>query len=283
MRLPRFVLIALLVLAAGGIGYLVGIFKPVYDFKTRFDRDELWAHLAQVGAVDFHNRMGLLLQLREGGEEGKQEVIRRLEMTISNSVLMAACTPSGDYSGVDPSRLSKAQVNALRVAKRYCTWYPDVPLRDESRELLRQVSLERLEILDKASPEWETTDFDGKEHAIRDYRGKVVVLDFWNTDCAPCLRAMPQVKQLVQDFKDKPVIVLGMNDDGNEDDARSVIEKLDLNYPNLRAGDLAEKYKVESFPTLLVIDRRGIVRAAHVGYSPKMRKEVTESVKKLLR
>ena len=47
MRLPRFVLIALLVLAAGGIGYLVGIFKPVYDFKTR---------MITVGAVDQGHR-----------------------------------------------------------------------------------------------------------------------------------------------------------------------------------------------------------------------------------
>ena len=141
---------------------------------------------------------------------------------------MAASTPIGDYLGVDPSRLSKIQVDALRLAKRYCGWYPGVPLQENSRELLRQVTFERLEILDKPSPSWETTDFDGKKHAIRDYRGKVVVLDFWNTACASCLRAMPQVKQVVEDFKDKPVTVLGMNDDDNEDDARSVIEKMDL-------------------------------------------------------
>ncbi len=274
MKLPRFVLIALLVLVAGGIGFVAGMAKAGYDMKV---------YMGNSGAAEFYSRIGTLLQLREGGDEGKKDVIRHLEMTISNSVLMAACTPSGNYVGVDPSRLSKAQVDALRLAKRYCGWYPDVPLQEDSRELLRQVTFERLEILDNLSPEWETTDFDGKRHAIRDYRGNVVVLDFWNTGCAPCLRAMPQVKQLVEDFKGKPVIVLGMNDDDNEDDARSVIEKLDLNYPNLRAGDLAEKYKVESFPTLLVIDRRGIVRAAHVGYSPKMREEVTESVKKLLR
>ncbi len=101
MKLPRFVLIAFLVLLAGGVGYLVGIFKPVYDFKTGLYRDS---------ALRFNNRMGLLLQLRDGGDEGKEFVIRHLEMTISNSVLMAACTPSGNYVGVDPSRLSKAQV-----------------------------------------------------------------------------------------------------------------------------------------------------------------------------
>ena len=74
-----------------------------------------------------------------------------------------------------------------------------------------------------------------------------------------------------------------MNNDDNEEDGRSVIKKMELNYPNLKADGLPEKYKVESFPTLLVIDREGIVRAAHVGYSPKLREEVTESVEKLLR
>lgn len=275
MKLPRFVRIALLVLLAGGIGYLVGIFKPVYDFKTG---------LRTRGAAAFHNRIGMLSMLREGGEEGKQEVIRRLEISFSNSVLMAASTPSGNYLGVDPSRLSKIQVDALRLAKRYCDWYPEVPLQSQSRDLLRQVTFERLEILDKPSPEWETTDFDGKKHALRDYRGKVVVLDFWNTGCAPCLRAMPQVKQLVEDFKDQAVAVLGMYTDGEEEeeDGRSIVKKMELNYPNLRADGLPEKYGLRSSPTLLVIDRHGIVRAAHVAHSPRLREEVTESVEKLL-
>ncbi len=98
------------------------------------------------------------------------------------------------------------------------------------------------------------------------------------------MRAMPQVKQLVDDFKGRPVIVLGMNnDDHHEEAGRSVIERMELNYPNLKADSLPEKYKVESFPTLLVSDRKGIIRAAHVGYSPRLREEVTESVEKLLR
>ena len=55
-----------------------------------------------------------------------------------------------------------------------------------------------------------------------------------------------------------------------------------LNYTNLKAEGLPEKYKVQGFPTLIIIDQQGVVRDIHVGFTPQVREEVVEAVEKLL-
>jgi thiol-disulfide isomerase/thioredoxin len=137
-------------------------------------------------------------------------------------------------------------------------------------------------VLNKSAAKWETTDIDGRKHALADYRGKVVILDFWYRGCGWCIKAMPQIKEVVDHFHAKPVAVLGMNTDADEKDARFVVDKLMLNYPTLKAQGLPEKYSVRGFPTLIVIDRQGVVRARHVGYSPKLREELIKTIDDLL-
>jgi RNA polymerase sigma factor (sigma-70 family) len=141
----------------------------------------------------------------------------------------------------------------------------------------------RAAVLGQPAPNWSTTDLDGKPHALKDYRGKVVILDFWYKDCFWCVRAMPQVKEVADHFKDQPVVVFGMNTQDKDEDARPVVAKMGLNYATLKAAGLAEKYKVQGFPTLIVIDQEGIVRDMHVGYSPTLKEEVIKSVERLLK
>ena len=96
-------------------------------------------------------------------------------------------------------------------------------------------------ILDKPAAPWDTKDLDGNPHALKDYLGKVVILDFWYRGCGWCVRAMPQVKEVAAHFADKPVVVLGMNTDAEATDAKFVVEKLGLNYTNLDAKGIPEK------------------------------------------
>lgn len=141
---------------------------------------------------------------------------------------------------------------------------------------------DRAQVLGHDAADWETKDLEGKTHSLAGYRGKVVILDFWYRGCGWCVRAMPQMKQLAEDFRGEPVAVLGMNTDKDEQDARFVVDAMGLNYPTLKAEGLPEKYKVRGFPTLIIIDRDGKVADVHVGYSPTLREEVSEIVKGLL-
>jgi peroxiredoxin len=141
----------------------------------------------------------------------------------------------------------------------------------------------RAAVIGHAAADWETTDLTGKRHALKDYRGKVVVLDFWYRGCFWCIRAMPQMIQVADDFRDQPVAVLGMNIDHEAKDAQFVEDQMKLNYPVLRAAELPVKYGVAGFPTLIIIDRNGKVADVHVGYSKTLHADVSKSVKRLLR
>ncbi len=142
--------------------------------------------------------------------------------------------------------------------------------------------------IDKPSQEWKTTDLAGTPHALADYRGKVVVLDFWYRGCGWCIRAMPQMKQLVDDFAAQDVAILGVNSDEDDNDAQFVIDKLKLNYPTLRNGQdpskdrINTKYLIHGWPTLVVIDSKGVVRHFHSGYSPTLRHDLGEKIRELL-
>jgi peroxiredoxin len=140
----------------------------------------------------------------------------------------------------------------------------------------------RAAALNKPAADWKADDFTGKSHALADYRGQVVVLDFWYRGCGWCVRAMPQMNQIAAHFAGKPVAVFGMNTDRVDEDAKFVIDKMGLKYPNLKAAEIPAKYHVQGFPTLLIIDQKGVLREIHTGYSPKLKEKVVETIEKLL-
>jgi thiol-disulfide isomerase/thioredoxin len=154
---------------------------------------------------------------------------------------------------------------------------------EQSAKYFIEEAEKRLAILGQPSEEWATTDLEGKTHALTDYRGKVVILDFWYRGCGWCIRAMPQMKEVAAHFEGQPVVVFGMNTDRDEKDALFVVEKMGLQYANLKATGLPEKYKVNGFPTLIILDQEGMIRDIHVGYSPTLREEVVRSVEQLLK
>jgi thiol-disulfide isomerase/thioredoxin len=132
------------------------------------------------------------------------------------------------------------------------------------------------------APAWELKDLDGRTHTLEQYRGKVLVLDFWYRGCGWCMRAMPQVKRVAEHYRGRPVAVFGMNNDQNEDDARFVRREMQLDYPVLRSQEMPAKYGCRGFPTVVIIDQQGKVADVHIGYSPQLFEELTEAVDRLL-
>jgi thiol-disulfide isomerase/thioredoxin len=143
-------------------------------------------------------------------------------------------------------------------------------------------SKDRKALLGQQAEEFKTTDLNDKPHALADYRGKVVVLDFWYRGCGWCIRAMPQLKEVADHYHDNQVVVLGMNTDDEVDDAKFVVEKMSLNYTNLKAVGLPEKFKVHGFPTMIIIDQEGKICDVHVGWSPTLKQDLIEKIDRIL-
>ena len=137
-------------------------------------------------------------------------------------------------------------------------------------------------VIGKPAPSWTLPDLAGKKHSLKDYRGKVVILDFWYRGCPWCMRAMPKLNDLARQYGDKTLAVIGMNTDAELSDAQFVVDKLGLTYPSLRSGELYKKYGVGGFPTLFVLDAKGVVRDIQIGYSPDLRLKLTATVERLL-
>ncbi len=138
-------------------------------------------------------------------------------------------------------------------------------------------------VLNKEAIDWSAQDLDGKEWKLSDLKGKVVVMDFWYRGCGWCMYAMPQVRQLSVDYKDKPVVFFGMNTDQKEEDAKFVVKEFDLKYPIIKAKEIPQKYGVQGFPTLVIVDQKGNVAAFDVGYSPDLHDKVSKKLDELLK
>ncbi|MEI6877830.1 MAG: TlpA disulfide reductase family protein [Planctomycetota bacterium] len=128
----------------------------------------------------------------------------------------------------------------------------------------------------KPAPEIVTQAWIGDPTTIAANRGKVVVVDFWATWCGPCMNAIPENVELVKKSVGKPLAFIGIHDSNSGwNNAPQAVKSKGINYPVAQdKGDSAKAYQVSFWPTYVVIDHEGIVRAA--GLIPTHVAEVVE-------
>ena len=135
----------------------------------------------------------------------------------------------------------------------------------------------------REAPEFTLKDADGKVVHLSDYKGKVVILDFWATWCGPCKIEIPWFMELQRADKDKGLEVLGvaMDDEGWET-VKPFLADLGVNYRVVMGNDqTAQLYGgVDALPTTFLIDRAGKIAAVHVGLTSK--KDIVDGVQQLL-
>jgi len=118
------------------------------------------------------------------------------------------------------------------------------------------------------APSTEGTDADGHPLGIASQRGKVVMLSFWSSGCGPCRRMFPHENELVAKYASSPFVLLGVNADPNPHQLRQTQQRAQLRWPSLwdgPGGGICNAWKVQAFPTIVLIDQAGKVRFRHEG------------------
>lgn len=132
------------------------------------------------------------------------------------------------------------------------------------------------------APDFTLVDTKGKKIKLSDYKGKVVILDFWATWCPPCRRGIPDLIDIQKQYKNKVAIIGVSLDTDTKDNVVPFMKSFGINYPVVfGTPEVVENYgNIQAIPTSFVIDKKGNIVNQHVGLTPK--EKYVEEINKLL-
>ena len=142
----------------------------------------------------------------------------------------------------------------------------------------------KYELWGKPVPDFSATDLDGNPISLQDYRGKVVLLDFWGVWCGFCIIEMPNLKKVYATYKDQGFDIIGVSLDDEESELRDYIKENDIQWRQVFSGKawredpLAQQYNITGVPNQWLIDRDGKL-ITHKARGEKLEQLVVEALK----
>lgn len=141
------------------------------------------------------------------------------------------------------------------------------PLNPQISEIA-EGKIARLELIGKPAPRIGADDLEKKRIDLGDYAGKVVLVDFWATNCPPCLAEFPNLRQLHKDFQPKGFEIIGVSFDESPDLVESFRVRAKLPWRmamnDAPEGRVSERYKAKTIPALFLVDKKGNVAQVDV-------------------
>ena len=199
--------------------------RLINRFKSAMRPNDLQAHFV----------LGTMLEIANRGEE-VLEVFEKFEKRY----------PNNRYALEELARIHEGLGNS-ELAKEY-----------------RQKADPMSELVGKVVPDFSATDLDGKPISLQQYRGKVILLDFWGIWCGFCLAEMPNVKRVYNTYKDQGFDIIGVNLDTDETRLRNYLKENDIHWRQIFSGQkwksqLVQQYHIRSIPAPWLIDKDGIL------------------------
>jgi thiol-disulfide isomerase/thioredoxin len=135
-----------------------------------------------------------------------------------------------------------------------------------------------------AAPPLKVVSMTGQKITLANYKGHVLILDYFATWCAPCRSSIPHLNGLYRRYNKQGLEVLGMSaDEDGDKDVREFIGEQKIIYPVALAGDeMITEYGIRSLPTVYIINKKGAVAEKYLGFNDDMAASMETLIRKLL-
>jgi len=108
----------------------------------------------------------------------------------------------------------------------------------------------------------------GDEVSLSDYRGSVVLINFWATWCPPCRAEIPDLEAAYRTWRGNGLVVLGLSTDESREQVQAFVDEFGMTYPILLDSEakIMETYRARGLPLSVLVDRDGVIQVRHIGY-----------------
>ncbi|GMQ86982.1 MAG: TlpA disulfide reductase family protein [Gammaproteobacteria bacterium] len=135
------------------------------------------------------------------------------------------------------------------------------------------------------APDFTLKSESGSNLRLSEFRGEVVMINFWASWCAPCRQEMPLLDELYTQYQPLGFTILGINVEEDSTKARQMLKNIPVNFPVLfdNTSEVSKLYNVVAMPSTVLIDRDGNIRYLHQGYKPGYEESYQQQVRELIR
>jgi peroxiredoxin len=135
------------------------------------------------------------------------------------------------------------------------------------------------------APEFTLNALTGEPAALSQFKGQVVMLNFWATWCGPCQQEMPLLDQMYKKYKPAGFTLIGVNVDKEAPAVKQLLARKPVSFPVLLdpANQVSKTYRVDEMPSTVIIDRKGAIRFVHRGYKPGDENDYQDRIRQLIR
>jgi peroxiredoxin len=136
-----------------------------------------------------------------------------------------------------------------------------------------------------AAPDFTLKSRSGKNLRLSDFRGQVVMLNFWASWCGPCRTEMPILEKMYRRYSKLGFVILGVNTEQDSSKAIAYLRDIKVSFPILydTSSKVSKLYNNQAMPTTILIDRNGKMRFMHEGYKSGYERDYKKQIKKLIR
>jgi len=212
-----------------------------------------------------HFQFGIVL-IDEGIERHKDQFFARAHDEMTKALAAAPNFPNAVFADARALAHLKQDDEAKARFEAFVKMKPEGdPDRQRALRYISQPELARA----RMAPPFAVTTTDGQRLSMDDLAGKVVLLDFWATWCAPCREALPHMREIAKKFQGQPLVVLSVSLDKDEQKWKDFIVKNEMTWPQCRddgfTGPIAKSFGVEAIPHTFTIDADGVLQDEHIG------------------